>query len=74
MENKSLAKKTIKQKKTFEEILESYKVSFQEVSNLKDLFNLATQEKDEEIIEDCKNKLDEIFNQEEIRDYLFFIW
>ena len=30
---------------------------------LKILFNLAFQEKDEEIIEDCKKKLEEISNQ-----------
>ena len=55
--NKDLVKKTIKQKKTFERILNSYKTSINEILNLKDLFSLATQEKNEEIIEDCTQKL-----------------
>ena len=33
------------------------------MKNLKDLFNLASQEKDDETIEDCKTKLEEIFDQ-----------
>ena len=41
-------KKTVKQKKIFEEILNSYKDSKSEINNLKELFNLATEEKNEE--------------------------
>ena len=43
--DKDHAKKTIKQKKIFENILNSYKNSLKEITNLEDLFNLAMQEK-----------------------------
>ena len=59
--NKDLVKKTIKQKKIFEDILNSYKKSFSEISNIKDLYNLAVQEKNDEIIDDCISKIDQIF-------------
>ena len=55
--DKDLVKKTLKQKKIFEEILNSYKKSVKDLDNLKDLFNLALQEKDDETIEDCEKKI-----------------
>ena len=55
--DKDHAKKTIKQKKIFENILNSYKNSLKEITNLEDLFNLAMQEKNDEIINDCNLKL-----------------
>ena len=58
--NKELVKKTVKQKKIFEDILNSYKKSLSEINNLKDLYNLAAQEKDDEIIQDCNIKIDQI--------------
>ena len=58
--NKELVKKTVKQKKIFESIVQSYKNSSKEISNLKDLYNLANQEKDEEILQECNFKIDEI--------------
>ena len=58
--DKELAKKTIKQKKNFEQILNSYKNFFTEIQNLKELFLLATQEKNEEIINECSQKIDTI--------------
>ena len=60
MENKDLVKKTVKQKKIFEDILNSYKKIDIDINNLKDLFKLASQEKDEETIKDCNNKIEEI--------------
>ena len=51
----------MKQKKIFEDILNSYKKSNNELDNLKDLYNLAVHEKDEEIIEDCNIKIEQIF-------------
>ena len=50
--NKDLVKKTVKQKKIFEDILNSYKKSNNDLNNLKDLYILASQEKDEETIQD----------------------
>ena len=58
--NKKLVQKTVKQKKIFEDILNSYKKSLSEIYNLKDLYNLAAQEKDDEIIQDCNIKIDQI--------------
>ena len=58
--NKELVKKTVKQKKIFEDIINSYKKSLSEINNLKDLYNLASQEKDDEIIQDCNIKIDQI--------------
>jgi len=58
--NKELVKKTVKQKKIFEDILISYKKSLSEINNLKDLYNLASQEKDDETIQDCNIKIDQI--------------
>ncbi|MDC0952671.1 peptide chain release factor 2, partial [Pelagibacteraceae bacterium] len=58
--DKELVKKTVKQKKIFEDILNSYQNSQRDLNNIKDLFNLATQEKNEEIIQDCNEKIEQI--------------
>ena len=58
--DKQLVKKTVKQKKIFEDILNSYKKSQSEINNVKDLFNLATQEKNDEIIQECNLKIEQI--------------
>ena len=58
--NKDLVKKTVKQKKIFEDILNSYKKSNNDLNNLKDLYILASQEKDEETIQDCTKKIIQI--------------
>ena len=58
--DKKLVKKTVKKKKNFEDILNSYKNSLNEIIDIKDLFNLATQEKNEEIIQDCNIKIEQI--------------
>ena len=61
--DKVLVKKTVKQKKIFEEILNSYNSSLKEVENLKDLFLLANQEKNDEIINDCNLKINDIYDE-----------
>ena len=48
--DKDKVKKTVKQRKFFENILSSYKNYCLEISNIKDLFRLGTEEKNEEII------------------------
>ena len=60
--NKSLATTTIKQKKILQEIFNSYQNAKNEIKNVKDLFNLANQEKNDEIKEDCIKKIDEVFD------------
>ena len=57
------AKKKIKQKKFFEEILNSYNQTEIEINNLKELFALANQEKNEEVINDCNIKANQIFQK-----------
>jgi peptide chain release factor 2 len=61
--DKKLVKKTVKQKKIFEEILNSYKKSLKDFNNLKDLYFLAYSEKDEETIQDCKQKIEQILQE-----------
>ena len=42
-------------------ILKSYNSSLSEIKNVKDLYNLAIDEKNEEIIKDCEDKINQIF-------------
>ena len=60
--DKESVKKTVKQKNLFENILSSYQNSSLEVTNIKDLFKLALEEKNEDILKDCNSKIDEIQN------------
>ena len=60
--DKETVKKTVKQKNLFENILSSYQNSSLEVTNIKDLFKLALEEKNEDILKDCNSKIDEIQN------------
>ena len=55
-----MVKKTVKQKKIFEDILNSYTKSLKDFNNLKDLYTLASQEEDEDTILDCEKKISEI--------------
>ena len=61
--DKQLVKKTVKQKKIFEDILNSYKKSLSDINNVNDLFILATQEKNNEIIEECNLKIEQILEE-----------
>ena len=61
--DKKLVKKTVKQKKIFEDILNSYKKFSKDLNNLKDLYALASQEKDEETIQDCNKKTEQILEK-----------
>ncbi len=58
--DKAKVKKTVKEKKIFEDILNSYKSTFTEFNNLKDLYDLALEEKNEEILKDCDFKIDKV--------------
>ena len=58
-----MVKKTLKKKNFYENILKSYQKLFQELENIKDLFELATLEKDEETIQDCNNKISKILSE-----------
>ncbi|MBL6785919.1 MAG: peptide chain release factor 2 [Candidatus Pelagibacter bacterium] len=61
--DKNLVKKTVKQKKIFEDILNSYKKSFEDLNNLKDLYLLASQENDYETIQDCIKRIKQILTE-----------
>ncbi len=58
--DKNLVKKTVKQKKIFEDILNSYQHFSKELFNIKELNNLAILEKNEEVISECNDKIDQI--------------
>ncbi len=58
--DKSKVKKTVKEKKIYEHILNSYKTSLKEINNLKDLFSLASEEKNEETLQDCDIKINQL--------------
>ena len=71
--DKNKAKKIVKEKKNYEDILNSYKKSVTDINNLKDLYNLAIEEKNEEIMQDCSIKIGQIFKvikKNEIRCFL----
>ena len=61
--DKAKVKKTVKEKKIYENILSSFKSTFQEVTNLKDLYNLALEEKDDEILIDCEDKISQLIKK-----------
>ena len=61
--NKDLAKKTVKLKKKYEDILSLFRKYFNEINNLKDLHFLAFKEKNDEIISDCNIKLDDTIRE-----------
>ena len=58
--DKVTVKKTVKEKKIYEDILNSYQSSFHEINNLKDLYNLALEEKNDEILQDCDVKINQL--------------
>ena len=58
--DKESVKKILNQKKNYENILNSFQNSLNETNNLKELFSLASQEKNEEVLIECNSKIDEI--------------
>ena len=60
--DQNLVKKTVKQKKFFEDILNSYNTSKKDLENIKDLFELALNEKDDDTIKDCNLKINNILS------------
>ena len=61
--DKTKVKKTVKEKKIYENILDSYKDSVKEIANLKDLYNLALEEKNEETLLDCDIKIKQLLKK-----------
>ena len=61
--DQKLAKKKIKQKNFFENILNNFNKSKKDLANIKDLYELALQEKDDETIKDCNKKILNILSE-----------
>ena len=55
--------KTIKQKNFFQDILANFNKSEKDLANIKDLYELALQEKDDETIKDCNKKILNILSE-----------
>jgi len=53
----------LRQKKNYETIIKSYKKSFSEIKNLEELYKLANQEKNVEIIDECNINLNTILTE-----------
>ncbi|MDC6481982.1 peptide chain release factor 2 [Pelagibacteraceae bacterium] len=56
-------KKIVKEKKHFENIFKLFNNSKEELQNLKDIYDLAKEESNKEIISDCSDKIQEIENK-----------
>ena len=54
--DKVLAQKVVKEKKFFENILNSFNSTINEIENLEDLVKLALKENDNSVIKDCEKK------------------
>ena len=61
--NNNKVKKTVKEKKLIDDIINSLKKSESELTNLKDIYSLAVEENNEEIISDCKKKINFIIEK-----------
>ena len=61
--DKKKVQKILKEKKLYENIISSYDSSQNEVLNLKDIYSLGAEEKNDEILLDCNKKIDQIYKQ-----------
>ena len=57
------AKNILKEKKFYENLTSSYKNFKKEINNLQELYSLGNEEKNDEVIKDCKYKLIEIISE-----------
>ena len=61
--NKLNAQKTLKEKKFFENIIENFNFTINELENLEQLFELAISENNIAVIKDCEKKINSLLNQ-----------
>ena len=61
--DKLAAQKILKEKKFFENILEDFYSTVNELENLEQLLELATNENDTAVLEDCEKKIVLLLNQ-----------
>ena len=61
--DKLAAQKILKEKNFFGNILDNYNLTINELENLEQLLELATQENNSVVIKDCEKKINLLFNQ-----------
>ena len=61
--DKKKVKKVLKEKNLYESIVNSFKDTISEIKNLKDIYNLGSDEKNDEILTDCVSKADKILDK-----------
>ena len=61
--NQKKVKNTLKEKKFYEELTTSYRNFVKDIKNLKDLHSLGNEEKNDEIVNDCVLKLNELYKE-----------
>jgi peptide chain release factor 2 len=71
--DQSLVKKTVKQKKFFEDIINSYKKQVKDLDNVRDLHDLALEENDDATIEDCNKKIFKILKDIKKNETICFL-
>ena len=59
-QNKSESKKTLKEKKLFEELTSSYKNSQKNLSDIKELYKLTLEENNNELLKELLNNLSDL--------------
>ena len=73
MERSKFSKKNCKTKKFFYRYYQFYKKLYQDLENTKDLFNLASQEKDDDTIQDCNKKILAILKEIKKKETICFL-
>jgi len=71
--NKSKAEKILKEKKLYEDLVQSYEISSKQFNEISDLYNLALEENNKSVLRDCENnilKLHKNIKKNEIKCFL----
>jgi len=72
-QNKAKAEKILKEKKLFEDLVQSYKNSLKQFDEITDLYNLALDENNQSVLKESKNNILELFKnikKDEIKCFL----
>ena len=72
-QNKTKAEKILKEKKLFEDLVQSYKSSLKQFDEITDLYNLALEENNHSVLKESKNNILELFKnikKDEIKCFL----
>ncbi len=71
--DKITAQKILKEKKFFENIVDNFKLTLNELENLEQLLELATKENDQAVIKDCEKKINLLFKKIKITEVSCFL-